>query len=187
MLPLQVLSYHVIPSAAVLSSQLRDGQNVTTALAAAAPLRVRIANGNVTFIGAATNATVIGADIRAGSSVIHVIDDVLLPTLPAGNSTGNSTAENVTAADGATQPPVYATIGEALTAANTSATNLTILLAAVQVGAANLVVQLRLLLKISTWLQLIDLMDRHCMQQHGTASTDVSCIRCMMIMLVSVM
>uniref|UniRef100_A0A383WMA0 FAS1 domain-containing protein n=1 Tax=Tetradesmus obliquus TaxID=3088 RepID=A0A383WMA0_TETOB len=132
----QVLSYHVIPSAAVLSSQLTDGQNLTTALAGAAPLRVRIADGNVTFIGAATNATVIGADIRAGASVIHVIDDVLLPAAPA----GNDTAENATAADGAAEPPMYASIGEALTAANTSATNLTILLAAVQAAgiAANL-------------------------------------------------
>lgn len=119
----------MIPSAAVLSSQLTDGQNLTTALAGAAPLRVRIADGNVTFIGAATNATVIGADIRAGASVIHVIDDVLLPAAPA----GNDTAENGTAADGAAEPPMYASIGEALTAANTSATNLTILLAAVQV------------------------------------------------------
>jgi hypothetical protein len=131
-----VLSYHVIPSAAVLSTQLENNQSLPTALAGAAPLRVRIANGNVTFIGAVTNATVIGADIEAGSSVIHVIDDVLLPALGGGNATDE--AENATAADGDAETPVYASIGEALTAANTSATNLTILLAAVQVDGAKL-------------------------------------------------
>jgi hypothetical protein len=134
--PLQVLSYHVIPSAAVLSTQLVNNQSLPTALAGAAPLRVRIADGNVTFISPVNNATVIGADIEAGSSVIHVIDDVLLPaqvTLGGGNATDE--AENATAADGAAEAPVYASIGEALTAANTSAANLTILLAAVQVCA----------------------------------------------------
>jgi hypothetical protein len=136
----QVLSYHVIPSAAVLSSQLSDGMNVTTALAGAAPLRVRIANGNVTFVGPANNATVIGADIRAGSSVIHVIDDVLLPTAPAGNATD----DNVTAADGALEFP---SIGAALTAANSSAANLTILVAAVQVGCKSFAIRCMLLVQ----------------------------------------
>jgi hypothetical protein len=127
----------VIPSAAVLSTELENNQSLPTALAGAAPLRVRIANGNVTFISPVNNATVSGADIEAGSSVIHVIDDVLLPaqvTLGGGNATDE--AENATAADGDAETPVYASIGEALTAANTSATNLTILLAAVQVGGA---------------------------------------------------
>jgi hypothetical protein len=97
-----VLSYHAIPSGAVLSSQLTNGQNVTTALVGAAPLRVRIANGSVTFVGPANNATVTAADIKAGASVIHVIDDVLLPE-------SNAPAPKVTAAQGnATASPAAA-------------------------------------------------------------------------------
>lgn len=76
---LQVLSYHVIPSAAVLSTQLEDGQTVPTALADAAPLNVSISDGEVTFEGVGSDATVTTPDITAGASVIHVIDDVLLP------------------------------------------------------------------------------------------------------------
>jgi hypothetical protein len=95
--PLQVLSCHVIPSAAVLSSQLSDGQTVTTALADSAPLTVSLTNGSVTFVGPANNATVKVADIRAGASVIHVIDDVLLPQ-------ADESAPDVTAAQGAPAP-----------------------------------------------------------------------------------
>jgi hypothetical protein len=81
LLLLQVLSYHVIPSGAVLSSQLRDCLQVPTALpdAAAANLTVRVRNGNIDFEGATNDARVMTADIRAGASVIHVMDDVLLP------------------------------------------------------------------------------------------------------------
>lgn len=39
---LQLLSYHVVPSAALRASQLRDGQQLTTLLRGAAPLRVDI-------------------------------------------------------------------------------------------------------------------------------------------------
>lgn len=76
---MQVLSYHVIPTAAVRSSALRDGQNVTTALTGADPLTVSISDGAVEFVGAQDSATVTTPDIVAGRSVIHVIDDVLLP------------------------------------------------------------------------------------------------------------
>jgi uncharacterized surface protein with fasciclin (FAS1) repeats len=74
-----VLSYHVIPSGAVLSSQLQDGQQVTTALSGAAPLTVKLQGGSVMFMGAGSSATVTVPDIKAGMSVVHVVDDVLLP------------------------------------------------------------------------------------------------------------
>jgi uncharacterized surface protein with fasciclin (FAS1) repeats len=76
---LQVLSYHVIPSGAVLSSQLQNGQQVPTALAGAGPLTVSLQGGSVSFQGAGSSATVVAADIKAGMSVVHVVDDVLLP------------------------------------------------------------------------------------------------------------
>jgi hypothetical protein len=87
--PLQVLSYHVIPAGAVLSSQLTNGQQVATALAGAAPLTVNIAGGKVTFKGANSDATVVVPDITAGQSVVHVVNDVLLP---AGMGTAETAA-----------------------------------------------------------------------------------------------
>lgn len=79
---LQVLSYHVIPGAAVLSSQLTDGQKVPTALRGAEPLVVRLRCNKIDFEGATNDARVQRADISAGSNiVVHVVDDVLLPQL----------------------------------------------------------------------------------------------------------
>ncbi|WIA36151.1 hypothetical protein OEZ86_007497 [Tetradesmus obliquus] len=75
----KVLSYHVIPSAAVLSSQLTDGQQLTTALSGAAPLTVSLQGGMVNIQGAGSTAMVTVPDIKAGKSVVHVVDDVLLP------------------------------------------------------------------------------------------------------------
>nr|QYF06643.1 CvacAstaP1 [Scenedesmus vacuolatus] len=95
----EVLSYHVIPSGAVYSSNLTNGQEVPTALAGADPLTVAINNRTVTFEGAENNATVTVANIRAGRSVIHVINDVLLPA-GVGNSS-NTTAEGESTAPGA--------------------------------------------------------------------------------------
>jgi hypothetical protein len=121
---LQVLSYHVIPSAAVLSSQLSDGQTVTTALADSTPLTVSLTNGSVTFVGPANNATVKVADIRAGASVIHVIDDVLLPQ-------ADESAANVTAAQGPAAPAPAAPAAPARSSAAAAATGaLTVLLGA---------------------------------------------------------
>eukprot|EP00878_Enallax_costatus_P003801 GHUV01004017.1.p1 GENE.GHUV01004017.1~~GHUV01004017.1.p1 ORF type:complete len:225 (+),score=69.47 GHUV01004017.1:224-898(+) len=75
----KVLSYHVIPSGAVLSTQLKDNETVATALKGATPLKVKIYDGSVYFKGPVNKAKVIVADIKAGGSVIHVIDDVIVP------------------------------------------------------------------------------------------------------------
>lgn len=79
---MQVLSYHVIPSAAATSAQLKDGQSYPTALDGATVKIDKRASGSVRIIGAGNEdkvATVIAANIRAGKSVIHIIDEVLLP------------------------------------------------------------------------------------------------------------
>jgi uncharacterized surface protein with fasciclin (FAS1) repeats len=79
---LQVLSYHVMPGASVLSRQLRNGEAVRTALQGADPLVVRLRCNKIDFVGATNDARVQTADIRAGSNIIvHVMDDVLLPKL----------------------------------------------------------------------------------------------------------
>ncbi len=44
------------------------------------PLQVGVSpSGGVTFTGAQSSARVLSADIAAGSAVVHVIDEVLLP------------------------------------------------------------------------------------------------------------
>jgi hypothetical protein len=78
-----LLSYHVIPAGAVMSSNLTNGTSFTTALADAGNLTAIIEGGNVSFVGNGTNATVVTPDIMVGASVIHVIDTVLLPPLDA--------------------------------------------------------------------------------------------------------
>jgi uncharacterized surface protein with fasciclin (FAS1) repeats len=98
---LNVLSYHVIPSGAVYSSNLTDGQEVPTALADADPLTVSINNGTVTFTGAENDANVTVPNIRAGRSVVHVINDVLLPAgVGESNDTTAATAAGVSPAPG---------------------------------------------------------------------------------------
>lgn len=77
---LKVLSYHVIPAAAVNSSSLTNGENFTTALVGAEPLTVKLQAGKKPrFVGATNSATVEVPDIRVGLSVIHVVNDLLLP------------------------------------------------------------------------------------------------------------
>lgn len=70
----QVLSYHVVPTAAVVSTQLTDGQVLDTLLEGGA-LNVSLSDGGVK-IG---DANVVTPNIKAGNNIIHVIDKVLLP------------------------------------------------------------------------------------------------------------
>lgn len=77
---LKVLSYHVIPAGAVTSSMLTNGMNLTTALAGSKPLSVKLEAGKKPrFVGATNNAAVDVADVKVGASVIHVVNDLLLP------------------------------------------------------------------------------------------------------------
>ena len=69
-----ILLYHVVSGAQVLSSQVTAG-NVTMANGDPATLST---TGGVKI----NNATVTGADWRSSNGVIHIIDTVILP--PAG-------------------------------------------------------------------------------------------------------
>jgi uncharacterized surface protein with fasciclin (FAS1) repeats len=78
----QVLQYHIIPSAALKAKQLRNGQQLTTALAGAAPLVVDLEDGKVDIYAGGNedhSADVKVADIEAGKAIVHIIDDVLIP------------------------------------------------------------------------------------------------------------
>ncbi|KAF8067172.1 hypothetical protein HT031_002219 [Scenedesmus sp. PABB004] len=91
---LNVLSYHLIPGAALPSSALKNGEKLPTALKGAElTVAVKRIGGKdvVGFQGAANWARVEVADIKAGKSFIHVIDDVLLP--PGVGKAGNEKAK----------------------------------------------------------------------------------------------
>ena len=79
----EVLAYHVIPSAAIFSTDLVDGAVVTTLGGAELTVDLTSAPGSVIFDGIGSDATVVIADVEAGNSVVHVIDAVLLPFSPA--------------------------------------------------------------------------------------------------------
>lgn len=72
-----ILTYHVVPGAAVLSTDLSDGQSITTLQGSS--LQVSTTGG--VFIGDATNvdAQVTTANVEASNGVVHIIDKVLLP------------------------------------------------------------------------------------------------------------
>ncbi|UII22254.1 fasciclin domain-containing protein [Fulvivirga ligni] len=75
----RVLQYHVISSAALMSTDLSDGQMAATALSAEDEITVSIDGSNVMI----NNANVVTADVETSNGVMHVIDAVLVPELEA--------------------------------------------------------------------------------------------------------
>jgi len=72
-----ILTYHVA-SGTVLSSDLSDGQRITTVQGSA--VTARVFQGEVFFEGAQGSFAVVqAADNRASNGVVHIIDNVLLP------------------------------------------------------------------------------------------------------------
>jgi uncharacterized surface protein with fasciclin (FAS1) repeats len=69
----RILTFHVVPGAAALSTDLSDGQSLTTL--EGGTLTVGLAGGGVTVNG----ANVVTADIEASNGVVHIVDGVLLP------------------------------------------------------------------------------------------------------------
>lgn len=79
-----VLQYHIVPGVAAQSKDLKNGQEVKTALAGAKPLSVKLDGKKVEILadgnkGQRESADVKVADVVAGKAVIHVIDEVLIP------------------------------------------------------------------------------------------------------------
>jgi transforming growth factor-beta-induced protein len=70
-----VLLYHVVPTGALASSQLQDGQTLTTL--AGESLLVRVVGGEVYIDG----ARVVTADVEAENGIVHVIDRTLTGSL----------------------------------------------------------------------------------------------------------
>ena len=72
-----ILTYHVVAGAAVFSSDLSEGQQVTTVQGE--KLSVSLQGGVSITDATGTPATVTGADIEASNGVVHVINKVLIP------------------------------------------------------------------------------------------------------------
>ncbi len=73
-----VLTYHVVAGTAAFSSDLSDGQNITTFQGE--DVTINIKDGTVHVEDATDeNAAVVIADVEASNGVVHVIDKVLLP------------------------------------------------------------------------------------------------------------
>ncbi len=68
----KILTYHVVPSAA-LSSDLSNGQMLKTVEGQDAAVTI---DGDTVKVG---DATVTAADVEASNGVVHVIDQVLVP------------------------------------------------------------------------------------------------------------
>ncbi|MEX2467209.1 MAG: fasciclin domain-containing protein [Gemmatimonadota bacterium] len=70
----RILTFHVVSGTAAFSGDLSDGQTVTTLEGEA--LTIGVSGGSVTV----NEATVTTADIEATNGVIHLIDEVLVPS-----------------------------------------------------------------------------------------------------------
>eukprot|EP00879_Flechtneria_rotunda_P000072 GHRR01000110.1.p1 GENE.GHRR01000110.1~~GHRR01000110.1.p1 ORF type:complete len:213 (+),score=94.51 GHRR01000110.1:158-796(+) len=76
-----ILSYHTINGQSLTAADLKNDQELTTV--SQHKLRVKVDKVAGTAIqGDQDTAKVVAADIKAGQSVIHVIDTVLLPPKP---------------------------------------------------------------------------------------------------------
>lgn len=73
----RILKYHVISSAALMSTDLTDDQMAATILSADDKITVNI-NGSIVMIN---NASVTAANIEASNGIVHVVDAVLVPEL----------------------------------------------------------------------------------------------------------
>ena len=73
-----VLSYHVVAGANVLSTQLTDGQSVSP-LFDGADFTISLSNGAQINDNAGRTTNIIVTDVQAANGVVHVIDQVLLP------------------------------------------------------------------------------------------------------------
>lgn len=80
----EILAYHVIPGA-LKAADFGEGGTFETAVGSASGCGVSSIevvvddDGTVTIVGGETEAKVVTADVEAGTTVIHVVDGVLLP------------------------------------------------------------------------------------------------------------
>lgn len=73
-----VLLYHILRGPAMTFEMITNGQTYPTSLPGYSLPVVK--SNTVTFIGNATNSTVLAADARVCNSVVHIVNRVLLPS-----------------------------------------------------------------------------------------------------------
>jgi len=73
----RLLKYHVISSAALMSTDLTDGQMAATLLSSDDKITVGINGSDVTING----ANVTAANVEASNGIVHIVDAVLVPEL----------------------------------------------------------------------------------------------------------
>jgi hypothetical protein len=74
-----LMSYHVVPGAALRAAQLRTGQTLPTALRQGYTLRVLNMNGHVRLFGVGSEAVVTTPDLPVCGGIVHIVDTVLVP------------------------------------------------------------------------------------------------------------
>ena len=84
----------MIPGAALMASDLEDGQTAETLLPNNS-LTVEKNGDSVCFIpaGNGPKACVVVADVCAGKSYVHIIDQVLVPATPSASASAAPTTE----------------------------------------------------------------------------------------------
>lgn len=81
----QIVLYHFVPGINTPSSQLVAFLPTNLQTIQGSSLLAKLDDGSIVFQGFSTNATVIAPDITAGTGIIHIIDNVLLPDLDNGD------------------------------------------------------------------------------------------------------
>lgn len=72
-----ILAYHVVSGANVRSTDLTDGQTVTTV--STETFTIDLDNGAQIIDGTSFPANIVATNVQAGNGVIHVVDKVILP------------------------------------------------------------------------------------------------------------
>jgi uncharacterized surface protein with fasciclin (FAS1) repeats len=76
-----ILSYHVVNGKALAIADLKDGQQLTTVSKQEITAKVDKVAGT-SIQGGDETAQVLAGDVRAGKSIVHIVDAVLLPPKP---------------------------------------------------------------------------------------------------------
>eukprot|EP01023_Acetabularia_acetabulum_P050099 TRINITY_DN5389_c0_g1_i1.p1 TRINITY_DN5389_c0_g1~~TRINITY_DN5389_c0_g1_i1.p1 ORF type:complete len:816 (-),score=159.18 TRINITY_DN5389_c0_g1_i1:625-3072(-) len=103
-----ILQYHVVPGQRITSAELFDGQEFDTFIDNGNPKSVKIevdGFNNILINGIGSDALVDTADIYASNAIIHIVDNVLLPTTNLQLNFDRSSSDQVEAQEEAAPIP----------------------------------------------------------------------------------
>jgi uncharacterized surface protein with fasciclin (FAS1) repeats len=99
----KVLTLHVVPGVAAFAANLSNGQTLLTV--GGERLTVLLGNGSVTIRAPSSTAKVTTPNLVACAAVVHIIDTVLLPAVPAVPSPPIASSPPVLPSPAASPPP----------------------------------------------------------------------------------